>query len=113
MSLGLPANTGKPEAPDLLDREEKKEKWECQDREECSDRPDSLEKQISAPQVMLSSAKQTRIEGGNTNFYCTAAGNPRPRMEWRFKGRKLQSGSKHWIKDDGELNIKHYSDAGQ
>ena len=70
---------------------------------------------ISAPRVMLSPAEQTRDEGGNTNFYCTAGGNPRPRVEWRFKGRKLQSGSKHWIKDDAELNIKHlnYSDAGQ
>ena len=70
---------------------------------------------ISAPQVMLSPAEQTRNEGENTSFYCTAGGNPRPRMEWRFKGSKLQSGSKHWIKDDGELNIKHlnYSDTGQ
>jgi len=70
---------------------------------------------ISAPQVMLSSAKQTRDEGGNTSFHCTAGGNPRPRIEWRFKGSKLLSGSKHWIIDNGELNIKHlnYSDAGQ
>ena len=70
---------------------------------------------ISAPQVMLSPAEQTRDEGGNTNFYCRAGGNPRPRIEWRFKDSKLQSGSKYWIKDDGELDIKHlnYSDAGQ
>ena len=70
---------------------------------------------ISAPQVTLSPAEQTRDEGENTSFYCTAGGNPRPRMEWRFNGSKLQSGSKHWIKNDGELNIEHlnYSDAGQ
>ena len=70
---------------------------------------------VSAPQVMLSPVEQTRDEGRNTNLYCTAGGNPRPRIEWRFKGSKLLSGSKHWIKDDGELNIKHldYSDAGQ
>ena len=70
---------------------------------------------ISSPRVMLSPAEQTRDEGRNTNFYCTAGGNPRPRIEWRFKGSKLQSGSKYWIKDDGELDIKHlnYSDAGQ
>jgi len=70
---------------------------------------------ISAPQVMLSPAEQTRDEGENTNFNCTAGGNPRPRIEWRFNGRKLLSGSKYWIKDDGELSIKHlnYSDAGQ
>ena len=70
---------------------------------------------ISAPQVMLSPAEQTRDEGGNTNFYCTAGGNPRPRIEWRFKGSKLVSGSKYLIKDDGEVNIKqlNYSDAGQ
>ena len=70
---------------------------------------------ISVPQVMLSPGEQTRDEGGNTNFYCTAGGNPPPTIEWRFNGSKLLSGSKHLIKDDGELNIKHlnYSDAGQ
>ena len=70
---------------------------------------------ISAPQVMLSPAEQTRDEGRNTNLYCTAGGNPRPRIEWRFKGSKLLSGSKHWTKDDGELNIKNlnYNDAGR
>ena len=62
---------------------------------------------ISVPQVMLSPAEQTRDEGEDTNFYCTAGGNPRRRIEWRFKGSKLPSGSKYWIKDDGELNIKH------
>ncbi len=64
---------------------------------------------------MLSPAEQTRDEGGNTNFYCTAGGNPPPRIEWRFKGSKLVSGSKYWVKDDRELSIKHlnYSDAGQ
>ena len=44
---------------------------------------------ISVPQVMLSPGEQTRDETGNTNFYCTAGGNPRPRIEWRFKGSKL------------------------
>ena len=70
---------------------------------------------ISAPQVVLSPTEQTRDEGGNTNFYCTAGGNPRPRIEWRFKGSKLVSGSKYLIKNDGEVNIKHlnYNDAGQ
>ena len=70
---------------------------------------------ISVPQVMLSPAEQTRDEGGNAKLYCSVGGNPRPRIEWRFKGSKLLSGSKHWIKNDGELNIKHlnYSDAGQ
>ena len=78
-------------------------------------RPGKPGESISAPQVMLSPAEQTRDEGGNTNFYCTAGGNPRPEIEWRFKGSKLVSGSKYLIKYDGELNIKHlnYSDAGQ
>ena len=69
---------------------------------------------ISAPQVMLSPAEQTRDEGTNTNFYCTAGGSPPPRIEWRFKGRKLRSGSKHLFKDDGALIINrlNYSDAG-
>jgi len=70
---------------------------------------------ISTPNVMLSPAEQTRDEGGNTSFNCTADGYPRPRIEWKFKGSKLLSGSKYWIKDNGELNIQHlnYSDAGQ
>ena len=68
---------------------------------------------ISAPQVMLSPAEQTRDEGGNAIFYCTAGGNPLPKVEWRFKDRKLLLGSKHLIKN-GELIIKrlNYSDAG-
>ena len=69
---------------------------------------------ISAPNVMLSSAKQTRDERGNAAFYCTVGGNPPPGVEWRFKGRKLLSGAKYLIKE-GELTIKklNYSDAGQ
>ena len=70
-------------------------------------------KSISAPQVMLSPAEQTRDEGGNTAFYCTVAGNPSPIVEWQFKGTKLLSASKHLIKE-GELIVRnlHYSDAG-
>ena len=41
-------------------------------------------KSISAPQVMLSPEEQTRDEGGN----------PRSAVEWRFKGKKLESGAK-------------------
>ena len=68
---------------------------------------------ISVPQVVLSPAEQTRNERGNAMFYCTADGNPLPKVEWRFKGRKLLPGSKHLIKN-GELIIKRlsYSDAG-
>ena len=69
-------------------------------------------KSISAPQVMLSPAEQTRDEGGNTAFYCTVAGSPSPIVEWQFKGTKLLSGVKFLIKK-GELivgNLK-YSDA--
>ena len=71
-------------------------------------------KSISAPQVMLSPAEQTRDEGTNTAFYCTIGGNPPPAVEWRFKGRKLLSGAKYMIKG-GELIVKNlnYSDAGQ
>ena len=70
-------------------------------------------KSISAPQVMLSPAQQTRDEGGNTAFYCTVAGNPSPIVEWQFKGRKLLSGAKYLIKE-GELIVRNlnYSDAG-
>ena len=38
-------------------------------------------KSISAPQVMLSPAEQTRDKGGNTAFYCTVAGSPSPIVE--------------------------------
>ena len=71
-------------------------------------------KSISAPQVMLSPAEQTRDEGGNTTFYCTVGGNPPPVVEWRCKGRKLVSGAKYFIKE-GELIVRNlnYSDAGQ
>ena len=71
-------------------------------------------KSISAPQVMLSPAEQTRDEGGNTTFYCTVGGNPRPAIEWRFKSRKVMSSTKYLI-TEGELIIKNlnYSDAGQ
>ena len=70
-------------------------------------------KSISAPQVMLSPAEQTRDEGGDTAFYCTVAGNPSPTVEWQFKGRKLLSGAKYLIKE-GELIVRNlnYSDAG-
>ena len=71
-------------------------------------------KSISAPQVMLSPAEQTRDEGGNTTFYCTVGGNPRPTVEWRFKSIKLVSSTKYLIKE-AELIIKNlnYSDAWQ
>ena len=71
-------------------------------------------KSISAPQVMLSPAEQTRDEGGDTTFYCTIGGNPPPAVEWRFKGKKLVSGAKYLIKE-GEMIVKNlnYSDAGQ
>ena len=71
-------------------------------------------KSISAPQVMLSPAGQTRDEGGDTAFYCTVGGNPNPTVEWRFKSRKLVSGAKYMI-NVGELIVKNlnYSDAGQ
>ena len=35
-------------------------------------------KSISAPQVILSPAEQTRDEGGDATFYCTVGGNPPP-----------------------------------
>ena len=77
-------------------------------------RPGSPGKSASAPQVMLSSAELTGDEGGNTAFYCTVGGNPPPTVEWRFKGRKLLSGSKYLMKV-GEFVVKNlnYRDAGQ
>ena len=71
-------------------------------------------KSISAAQVMLSPAEQTRDEGANRAFYCTVGGNPSPSVEWRFKSRKLVSGAKYLIKE-GELTVKNlnYNDAGQ
>ena len=71
-------------------------------------------KSISAPQVMLSPAEQTRDEGRNTTFYCTVGGNPSPAVEWRFRSRNLVAGAKYLIKE-GELIVinLNYSDAGQ
>ena len=70
-------------------------------------------KSISAPQVMLTSAEQTRDEGGNTALYCTVAANLSPVVEWQFKGRKILSSGKYLIKE-GELIVRNlnYSDAG-
>ena len=77
-------------------------------------RPGNPGKSASAPQVMLSPAQQIRDEGGNMAFYCTVGGNPPPTVEWRFKGRKLLSCAKYFIKV-GELVVKNlnYRDAGQ
>ena len=71
-------------------------------------------KSISAPQVTVSPAEQTRDEGGDSTFYCTVGGNPLPAVEWRFMGRKLVTGAKYFIKV-GELVVRNlnYSDAGQ
>ena len=71
-------------------------------------------KSISAPQVMLSPAEQTRDEEGKTTFYCKVGGNPSPAVEWRLKGRKILSGAKYLIKE-GVLIVENlnYSDAGQ
>ena len=87
----------------------------CMPRPKCMPGPTGRPgKSISAPQVTLSPAEQTRDEGGNTAFYCTVKGNPCPAVEWRFKSRKLVSGAKYLIKE-GELIVKNlnYSDAGQ
>ena len=72
---------------------------------------------ISVPRVLLSPTEQTRNEGGNTTFYCTISGNPSPRVEWKFKGRTLQSGlagAKYSV-ERGELTVinLNYTDAGR
>lgn len=76
--------------------------------------PGSPGESISAPQVTISPAKQTQDEGKDVKFYCSISGNPLPRSEWKFRGRKLISGSKHVV-NDGALTIKrlNYSDAGR
>ena len=75
--------------------------------------PGRPEKSISAPQVTLSPAEQTRDEKANTAFYCMVVGNPSPVVVWQFKGTKLLSGAKYLIKE-GELIVRNlnYSDAG-
>ena len=63
-------------------------------------------KSISAPQVRMSPADQTRDEGHNMSFYCTAGGNPIPSVEWRFKGRKLLSGANYLVRE-GDLVVRN------
>ena len=63
-------------------------------------------KSISAPQEMMSPADQTRDEGHNMSFYCTAGGNPIPSVEWPFKGRKLLSGANYLVRE-GELVVRN------
>ena len=69
---------------------------------------------ILTPKVVLSPTEETGDEGGNTAFYCTVSGNPRPTVEWLFNERKLVSRTKHLI-EEGKLTIKYlkYSDAGK
>ena len=69
---------------------------------------------ISAPNVVLSPAQQTRDEGQNSVLFCTVGGNPSPSVEWKFKGRKLLPGAKYSI-EEGKLTVANisYSDAGQ
>ena len=71
-------------------------------------------KSISAPQVMMSPADQTRDEGHNMSFYCRAGGNPTPSVEWRLKGRKLLSGAKYLVRE-GQLVVRNlsFNDTGQ
>ena len=75
---------------------------------------DSPGKSISAPQVMMSPADQTRDEGHNMSFYCRAGGNPTPSVEWRLKGRKLLSGATYLVREGGLIvrNL-NYNDTGQ
>ena len=75
---------------------------------------ESPRKLISAPQVMMPSADQTRDERHNVSFYCRARGNPTPSVEWRLKGRKLLSGAKYLVRE-GELLVRNrnYNDSGQ
>ena len=66
-------------------------------------------KSISAPQVMMSPADETRDEGLNLSFYCRAGGNPTPSDEWRLKGRKFLSGAKYLVRE-GELVVRNLND---
>ena len=75
---------------------------------------ESPRKSISAPQVKMPSADQTRDEGHNVSSYCRAVGNPTPSVQWRLKGRKRLSGAKYLVKE-GELVVRNlnYNDTGQ
>ena len=75
---------------------------------------ESPRKSISAPQVKMPSADQTRDEGHNVSSYCRAGGNPTPSVQWRLKGRKRLSGAKYLVKE-GELVVRNlnYNDTGQ
>ena len=68
-------------------------------------------KSISAPQVMMPSADQTRDEGHNVSFYCRAGSEEilLASVEWRLNGRKLLSGAKYLVRE-GELNVRNLND---
>ena len=64
---------------------------------------------ISAPKMIVSPASLTVTENQNAIFYCSASGNPKPKISWR----KL-NGSE-WLNINGsKLEIKNvtYKDSG-
>ena len=110
-ATGGPGKTGK--TGPKKSRGEKKDMRESQPKS-MPGPTESPRKSISAPQVMMPPADQTRDEGHNMSFYCRAGGNPTPSVEWRLKGRKLLSGAKYLIRE-GELVVRNlnYNDTGQ
>ncbi|XP_022804946.1 peroxidasin-like protein [Stylophora pistillata] len=63
---------------------------------------------------MLSPTTQTKDEGGSASFFCSADGNPPPKIQWRIKDSRALIGPNYSMKEDGTLIIKRlsYSDAG-
>ena len=70
---------------------------------------------ISAPVAVVSPQYQTLNETLSADIYCSASGNPKPRISWKREDTQLTADAKYAITDDGRLTVKNlnYSDAGR
>jgi len=67
---------------------------------------------ISAPKVIVSPASETVIENQTAMFYCSAGGNPKPKISWsKLNGSGLvkRKGQQNKL----EINNASYNDSGK
>ena len=61
---------------------------------------------------MLSPTTQTKDEGWSASFFCSADGNPPPKIQWRIKDSRALIGPNYSMKEDGTPIIKRLSYSG-